>query len=78
MAFGKIFKQEQPTATDIMESGTTEGGIDAEKGGEATYHESAGAHHGHHISPEIEKRVVRKLDWRVVPMVMALCMLLLP
>jgi hypothetical protein len=26
-----------------------------------------------HIDPEIEKRVVRKLDWRVPPLVASLC-----
>jgi hypothetical protein len=26
-----------------------------------------------HIDPEIERRVVRKLDWNLIPLVMALC-----
>ena len=77
MAFGKIFKQEQPAATDAVGPGPTEGGIDVEKAGDATYHETAGAQHGHHIDSEIEKRVVRKLDWHVVPLVMTLCILML-
>ena len=27
----------------------------------------------HHVNPEIEKAVVRKLDWRVPPLLGALC-----
>jgi hypothetical protein len=28
-----------------------------------------------HIDPEVQRRVVRKLDWHIMPLVMALCKL---
>lgn len=49
--------------------------FDSEKG----YHqdiENSGlpAHHVHHVDPEAEKKYVRKLDKRLVPIVVGLCM----
>lgn len=41
--------------------------VDAERQGGG----NAGAHRT--IDPELEKRVVRKLDWHVIPLFMALC-----
>jgi len=32
----------------------------------------------YHVTPEIEKQVLRKLDTRLVPLVMVLCMTLTP
>jgi hypothetical protein len=47
-----------------------------EKPAELAYVESAGAPQGYqfvHIDPALQKRVVRKLDLNLMPLVMALC-----
>jgi hypothetical protein len=55
-----------PTSTDLVEE-------------DAAMHEKnmpsqlENAHPQPHIDPEMEKRVVRKLDWRVPPLVATLC-----
>jgi hypothetical protein len=75
MALSKFFKREEPTPITLVEPEPAAPAIgDIEKANTASYKE--GEHHElqHHVDPEIEKRVVRKLDRNVVPLVMALCM----
>lgn len=67
----KLTQDAPPTTTDYVEDGTGTASRDVEKStGETTT--AAGPHH-HHVYPEAEKRVVRKLDWRVPTLVSALC-----
>lgn len=64
-----------PTTIDYAEEQT--GGhyaSDAEKVIEGSQVENSVQSPNHHINPEAEKAVVRKLDWRVPPLVVALCM----
>lgn len=67
-------KPVRPTATDIQEDdGALAFSTDSEKVGTATPVE--GGNTAQHIAnPELEKRVVRKLDWHVPPLVSVLCM----
>ena len=79
MAFKKYFKNEEPTPVDLVEPETNHaesGDMDIEKA-RPSYEEGHIQAQEHHIDPEVEKRVVRKLDMHVVPLVMALCMLTL-
>jgi len=74
MAFRKLFKKEEPTNTDVIQESNAPSG-ELEKGRSASYKENNNVEHHHHIDPEVEKRVVRKLDRTVVPIVMALYLL---
>lgn len=64
-----------PTTTDYVEDGTGTVSRELEKGPDGAKVEPATGPHHHHVYPEAEKRVVRKLDWRVPPLVSALCTL---
>ena len=71
-----IFKTKAvaPTATDLRDNGAPaapDSSIDAEKVVSDNLEESGGGQHK--MDPELEKRVVRKLDWRVPPLVSGLC-----
>lgn len=69
----KLAPDAPPTTTDYVEDGTGTASRDVEKStGEARATTTVGPHH-HHVYPEAEKRVVRKLDWRVPTLVSALC-----
>ena len=65
-----------PTATDFVEEDKDKPQIDAEKTGlheellDSTTHT-----HQRHVVPEIERRVIRKMDFRIVPLVTALYVL---
>ncbi|MCJ1399258.1 hypothetical protein MMC11_002460 [Xylographa trunciseda] len=67
------FERDPPaTTTDYVDEAVPSPPVDVEKArGEVQEEGSALAHH-HHVDPEAEKRVVRKLDWRVTPLVSAL------
>lgn len=65
-----------PTTIDYVEEQTEDRfQSDAEKVIEGSQVENSVQTPIHHINPEAEKAVVRKLDWRVPPLVVALCML---
>ena len=69
-----LFKDPPPTATDPIEdngSDPEKAPIPAEQGSTS----SPGAAH-HHVNPEVEKRVVRKLDLRFTTLVGFLCTLI--
>ena len=69
------FEREPPaTTTDYVEEVVPSPPLDVEKARGETQDEGNPAGHHHHFDPEAEKRVVRKLDWRVTPLVSALCM----
>jgi hypothetical protein len=75
MALGKYFKRHEAAPAPVTEPATTASGLgDIEKAGHPTYGEGEQIQQSYHIDPVIEKRVVRKLDRNVVPLVMILCM----
>jgi hypothetical protein len=67
--WNRLTREAPPTVTDpaVEESNT-----DPEKAIDETVEVTSPA--GHHVSPEIEKRIVRKLDLRFTPLVAFLCM----
>ena len=64
----KLGRPAAPTATDPVQPP-----VDEEKATRAADDDTSlpGGHH--QVSPEIERRVVRKLDQRLVPLVAVLC-----
>jgi len=62
------------TATDYIEDAPTAIAIDEEKGHSELDEDTAVPVTSHHVDPAIEKAVVRKLDWRVPPLLGSLCM----
>ena len=70
--FDKLKKDPPPTATDVVED---EKEIGLAKTTERVDEETASPLHQHHVHPEIEKRVIRKMDFHVVPLVTALYVL---
>lgn len=62
----KVERPAPPTTTDYVEAGE-----DVEKSGQSL--DSRGDGQPHHVHPEIEKNLVRKMDFRIVPLVTALC-----
>lgn len=73
---GKFQRAPPPTSTDPVEDQTTSLPLDLEKtdvqGNEI---ESTIQSHEHHVLPDIERRVVRKMDFRIVPLVTSLYIL---
>src|ERR1700728_3404455 len=65
-------KEEPPTDIDFAAVADT-GQLYAEKPA-ATEPEGVVQRHQHHVDPTLEARVVRKMDLRLVPLVMTLCM----
>jgi hypothetical protein len=63
---GFLNKEVEPTPTDIVE-----GNAAVQEKNMSSELEMAHPHP--QIDPEVEKRVVRKLDWRVPPLVATLC-----
>jgi hypothetical protein len=63
-------KREPPTAIDLAAVADA-GNVDSEKQDAVEF--EGDIPHGLHIDPELERRVVRKLDLRLVPLVMSLC-----
>ena len=68
--FNKIKKSPPPTATDLVEDDK-----DVEKTTEYVHGEEGLQQPHHHVHPDIEKRVIRKMDLRVVALVSALYVL---
>jgi hypothetical protein len=72
---GRFFKSSEPTPADAIAGDTIHSvGGDVEKAGE-TLHDEGDDGPQQPIDPAVEKRVVRKLDRNVVPLVMALYLL---
>lgn len=66
-------KKQLPTATDLASyNSSAPEPIDQEKG-TADERDVAVAGQRHHVDPIIEKRVIRKLDLTVTPLVAGLC-----
>lgn len=69
----KVVSSAAPTPTDCFEGATAKNsGWDIEKNGQSVDVKSDSQEH-RHVHSEIEKRVVRKLDSRVLPLVTTLC-----
>lgn len=72
----KFQRAPPPTSTDPMKDQTTSLPLDLEKshvqGDEV---ESTIPSHEHHVLPDIERIVVRKMDFRIVPLVTSLYIL---
>ncbi len=74
MGFLTKFARDPPaTTTDYVQDGNETALRDIEKSTAGTEVKTATLPHHHHVDPEAEKRVVRKLDWRVPTLVSALC-----
>ena len=74
MAFGNMFKRDRPPTSEAPQTTPVATG-EMEKG-ELTPKDGHQDHvREHHIDPAVEKRVVKKLDRTVVPLVMALYLL---
>lgn len=73
---GRFFKSSEPTPTDaVTNDAVNSTGGDLEKAGETLHEEGGDGQPQQHIDPEMEKKVVRKLDRHIVPLVMALYLL---
>ena len=74
-AFSRMSKKPPSTATDFVspEKGSPPG--DPEKKGSELELATSFRERRHHVVPEIERRVVRKMDFRIVPLVTALYVL---
>jgi len=73
MALGKFFKREDPTAIDVVQEETVQDGELEKAPPPPSYHGDDQEHH--QIDPVLEKRVVRKLDRHIIPLVMTLYLL---
>ena len=72
------FTKSEPSTAEIPAAITTAAHLDPEKNEIAQLesgHESPSAGNGFHVTPEMERRVLRKLDKRLVPLVMGLYLL---
>jgi hypothetical protein len=65
-------KKEPPTEIDFV-AAADNGQLNTEKLAAAELKGGVQGHQ-HHIDPRLEARVVRKMDFRLVPLVMALCL----
>lgn len=74
MVLGNFFNKKPAAAASVDQESKVPAG-ELEKGGPADGKEGSGVAHHVHIDPEIERRVVKKMDRTVIPIVMALCML---
>lgn len=76
MGFPSKFARAPPlTATDFVGNEKASPGLDPEKSGAHDEPEAFTQSHQRLVVPEIERRVIRKLDFRVVPLVTALYVL---
>ena len=73
--FGRFERSAPATVTDFVEDsdGTAPEVVDAEKGTVGVQENSGAPLPQHHVHPDAEKAVVRKLDWRLPPLVSVLC-----
>lgn len=72
----KIERPAPPTTTDYVEDEKPGSSVaDVEQNSQSLgIGINSDGQQPHHVHPDIEKRVVRKLDYRVVPLVSALCL----
>jgi hypothetical protein len=76
MSIGKYLKREKPSTSAMAEPIPMESGVgDMEKAHHASYVDGVNHTPQQHVDPEVEKRVVRKLDRNIIPLVMTLCKL---
>ena len=66
-----IFTKNPPTATDLVEEDEKKVGLDPS----SEEVEQTASGQAHHVHPDIEKRVIRKMDLRIVSLVTALYVL---
>lgn len=69
-------KRQPPTATDLAShdgSPQAQAPIDQEKGSTAEHDIAVAGGRPHRVDPVIEKRVIRKLDLTLTPLVAGLC-----
>ena len=70
-----LFSKPPATVTDPVEdSDSSPTRIDSEKAAIDLQEDINAQPVHHHVHPEAERALVRKLDWRVPPLVAALCM----
>lgn len=79
MGFLSRFEKKVPSTADDPAAIDTAAGLDKdpEKHGISQLERDGGSPNGvapYHVTPEMEKQVLRKLDTRLVPLVMVLCM----
>lgn len=75
MGFLERFERPAPATTiEGVEEAPEITVIDEEKAHGELHENGTPTTSSHHVNPEIEKAVVRKLDWRVPPLLGALCM----
>ena len=72
--FGRFEHPAPLTATDVVESDENVSGIDAEKATTGIREDSNVPVRQHHFHPDAERAVVRKMDWRIPPLLGFLCM----
>lgn len=77
MAFlGKLQRVPPPTSTDLVKDEVTSSPLDLEKSNvRGSEVETTVQSHVHHVLPHTERKVVRKMDFRIVPLVTALYVL---
>jgi hypothetical protein len=68
-----IFRRKQEPATEIDLVAVADSGYNGTEKGTATELERSAVQHQHHVDPALEAHVVRKMDLRLVPLVMSLC-----
>ena len=75
MGLLKKFERTAPaTVTDhVEESDGITSMVDAEKAVAGIPGDTNAPEHQHHVHPDAERAVVRKMDWRIPPLVGALC-----
>ena len=69
-----LFRAKQEPPTDIDFAAVADNGQIGTEKHAATELEGGVQRHQPHVDPTLEARVVRKMDLRLVPLVMALCM----
>ena len=72
--FGRFEHPTPLTATDVVESDENVSGIDAEKATTGIREDANVPVRRHHSHPDAERAVVRKMDWRIPPLLGFLCM----
>jgi hypothetical protein len=78
MGFLSHFEKPVPSTTDDPAATSTAAHLETEKADVSPVedgNESPNAATAHHVTPEVERRLVRKLDKRLVPLVMVLYLL---
>lgn len=66
----KVEHPAPPTTTDYVEQLSPSDDVEKNSPSVDT---NSGVQEPHHANPQLEKRVIRKLDFRVVPLLSALC-----